>query len=86
MKGFVIKTDEPFIWVYKRGEQYNPGQGKITNNPFKDSIRRAAVERDFYADPKEGGKKDLETFENKLEKLEKPANPIFEKPHVIFSM
>ena len=79
LKGFVIKKGEPFIWIYKRGELYNPGQGKITNNPFKDSIRRASVERDYYADPKDGGKKDFETFENRLEALEKPANPIFEK-------
>lgn len=79
MKGFVIKKDEPFIWVFKRGEKYNPGQGKITNNPYKDSIRRTTVERDFYADPKEGGQKDYETFENKLEQLEKPCNQIFER-------
>jgi hypothetical protein len=39
LKGFVIKKGEPFIWIYKRGELYNPGQGKITNNPFKDSFR-----------------------------------------------
>jgi uncharacterized protein DUF4238 len=79
LKGFVIKNDEPFIWVYKRGEPYNPGNGKITNNPYKDSIRNAGAEKDFYADPKEGSVKDFETFENILESLEKPANPIFQK-------
>src|ERR1051326_332073 len=79
LKGFVIKEDEPFIWVYKRGEAYSPGRGKITNNPYINSIRRTAVERDFYAYPSEGGRKDFETFENRLEELEKPANPIFAK-------
>lgn len=79
LKGFVIKNGEPFIWVYKRGELYKPGNGKITNNPYKDSIRCAGAERDFYADPKQEGGKDFDTFENKLESLEKPANPIFDK-------
>ncbi len=79
LKGFVIKVGEPFIWVYKRGESYNPGNGKITNNPYKDSISHAGAEMDFYADFKEDGSRDFETFENVLESLEKPANPIFQK-------
>lgn len=79
LKGFVIENEEPFIWVYKRGDPYNPGNGKNTNNPYKDSIKNAGAERDFYADPKGGGIKDFETFENILESLEKPANPIFQK-------
>lgn len=78
LKGFVIKGDEPFIWSYKRGEGYNPGTGKITNNPYKISIG-AKCTRDFYAYPKEDGRKDFDTYENILESLEKPANPIFQK-------
>ncbi|HZM06581.1 MAG TPA: DUF4238 domain-containing protein [Candidatus Saccharimonadales bacterium] len=39
----------------------------------------AGAERDFYADPTPGGGKDFDTFENILESLEKPANPIFQK-------
>ncbi len=79
LKGFVIKTGEPYLWLYKRGEPYNPGNGKITNNPYKDTIRFAGMERDFYADPKEDGSKDFDTFEDELQCLEKPADPIFEK-------
>jgi hypothetical protein len=79
LKGFVIETDKPFIWVYKRGEPYNPGNGKITNNPYKRSINNAGVERDFFADPQRDGSTDYDTYENILEKLEKPANPIFQK-------
>jgi hypothetical protein len=79
LKGFVIKKDEPFIWVYKRGVPYNPGDDKTTNNPHKVTIKVAGVERDFYADPKDDGTQDFEAFENKLELLEKPADPIFQK-------
>lgn len=79
LKGFTIKGDEPHLWVYKRGEPFNPGQRKLANNPFRSSIRIAGAQRDFYADPQQQGGKDFETFENSLELLEKPANPIFEK-------
>jgi hypothetical protein len=79
LKGFVIKTGEPYIWVYERGRPYNPGDDEIANNPYKDSIKNAGVERDFYADPKEDGTQDFETFENKLELLEKPADSTFQK-------
>jgi hypothetical protein len=79
LKGFVIKSGKPHIWVYERGRPYNPGDDQITNNPYKDSIKNAGVERDFYADPKEDGTQEFETFENKLEQLEKPADSIFQK-------
>jgi hypothetical protein len=85
LKGFVIKKGEPFIWVYKRGQPYNPSterynhRNKIKNNPYKDTIKNAGVVKDFYADRKVDGTRDYETFENKLELLEKPHDPIFKK-------
>ena len=79
LKGFVINNDQPHIWVYKRGEPYNPGKGTITNNPYHRSIEDAGAEWDFFADPKKDGNKDFETFENILESLEKPADAIFKK-------
>ena len=79
LKGFVINQGEPFIWIYKRSNAYNPGDNKATSNPYKDSIKNAGVERDFYAELKDDGTQDFETFENKLELLEKPADPIFHK-------
>lgn len=79
LKGFVINPSEPFIWVYKRGEGYNPGSGKFTNNPFKNSINSAGSEKDYYANPDQPGRKGFEEFENELEALEKPANGILEK-------
>jgi hypothetical protein len=79
LKGFVITQGEPFIWVYKRAEPYNPGSGKITSNPYKDSIKIVGAERDFYANPGLSGANRFEAFENDLEALEKPANPILAK-------
>lgn len=79
LQGFVIPGDEPHVWVYKRGESYSPGLGKMTNNPHKESIKTAGMVRDYYADVKPSGEKDFETFENILESLEKPANGIIAK-------
>lgn len=79
LKGFAIENDQPHIWVYKRGELYNPGKGTITNNPYHRSIDDAGAEWDFFADPQKDGNKDFESFENILESLEKPANAIFQK-------
>jgi hypothetical protein len=76
LKGFVTNADPPFIWVYQRGQLYNPGRGKITNNPYRDSIGKITT-RDYYAFPHEDRTKDFETYENFLEKVEKPANSIF---------
>jgi hypothetical protein len=79
LKGFVITLGKPFIWVYKKGEPFNPGNGKVTNNPFKGSIKIAGVERDFYANPALSGADRFESFENDLETLEKPANKTLPK-------
>jgi len=79
LKGFTIENGRRFLWVYKRGLPYNPGDAKSTNNPSRQSISTAGVERDFYADPKENGSQDFEGFENKLESLEKPADTILQK-------
>src|ERR1700733_669295 len=82
LKGFVIKQGEPFIWIYKRGESYNPGNFKIRYNPCRTSIKSASVIKDYYANPKPEGvmnSADYEMFENKLALLEEQAIPIFAK-------
>jgi hypothetical protein len=85
LKGFVIKKDEPFIWVYQRGQQYNPGSDQYNHhdknrkNPYLDTTTNAGAELDFFADPQKDGDVDFDTFENVLESLEKPANTIFQK-------
>lgn len=79
LKGFTITPGEPFIWVYKCGEPYAPGTGKLTNNPFKSSINSVGSERDYYAIPGQLGRQKYEAFENELEALEKSANPVLDK-------
>jgi hypothetical protein len=85
LKGFVIKKDEPFIWVYQKGQHHNPGGDRYnrrdTNgkNPYIDTIKNAGAELDFYADPNEDGTKDFDTTENKLMSLEQQHDQIFHK-------
>ena len=79
LKGFTLKSGSPFLWVYKRGEPYNPGLNEAKNNPHKASLKKAGAERDFYAEQKPSGEVDFETVENQLEKLEKPGDLIFSK-------
>jgi tryptophan synthase alpha chain len=85
LKGFVIKKDKPFIWVYQRGQPYNPGgnrynhREKLTNNPYLDTIKNAGAEMDFYSDSNEDGIKDSETTENKLMLLEQQHDRILDK-------
>ena len=78
LKGFVDKLDPSFVWVYERGKAYKPGY-KPNNNPYKRPINQAGMEPDYYAYPLRNGELDLDTYENWLEQLEKPANQIFAK-------
>ncbi|MDE3068755.1 MAG: hypothetical protein KGJ60_14570, partial [Verrucomicrobiota bacterium] len=79
LKGFIAKKDEPFIWVYQKGRQYNPSSNPYNHrdecekNPYFDTITNAGAELDFFADPHKDGRVDFDTFENILESLEKPA-------------
>ena len=79
LKGFVEKPGEPFIWMYTKGRCYSPGKHTQKNCPAYTSIRIAGVERDFYTDSQPGVPPDSETYENLLERLEKPADAIFQK-------
>ncbi len=78
LRGFVEAEAGPFVWVYSRGKAYYPGP-KARHNPRKRPISRVAVEKDHYAFKKRDGTIDFDTYEDELEKLEKPSNPVFEK-------
>jgi hypothetical protein len=78
LKGFMEAEGSPFVWVYKKGKPYNPGY-KSHHNPRRRPIRHVGVERDHYAFKKRDGTVDFDTYEDELEKLEKPSNPVFEK-------
>lgn len=85
LKGFVIKKDEPYIWVYQRGQPYNPSENRYNvsdkgvRNPFFDTIKNAGTEADFYANTNEDGTKDFDTTENKLMLLEQQHDQILQK-------
>ena len=85
LKGFVIKKDDPFIWVYQRGQPYNSGGARYNHsdtnekNPYIDIIKNAGAGLDFYADSNEDGTKDFDTTENKLMLLEQQHDQIFHK-------
>ena len=79
LKGFVEKEGEPFIWVYRKGLQFRPGRVRYKYNPYRDSINFVGSETDYYASTSSDGVIDYDTYENMLEKLEKPADPIIEK-------
>lgn len=78
LKGFVEKKDEPFIWEYRKGMGFNPG-AQTKSNPRHKHIGVPCAVKDYYAYPHEGGGVDYDSYEDILETLEKPANPIFEK-------
>jgi len=86
LKGFTERNSDKFLWVYERGRIYlpasgkHPGSGKGKFNPYKDSITSAGAERGaYYACKNDSGVTDYETYENILEKLEKPADPVLRK-------
>jgi hypothetical protein len=78
LKGFIEAKESPFVWVYERGRAYNPGHKRL-HNPCRRPISKVGAEEDSYAFKKEDGTIDFDTYENELEKLEKPSNPIFAK-------
>ena len=78
LKGFIEAKESPFLWVYERGKTFNPGN-KRHHNPCKRPISKAGAEMDEYAFVGMDGDIDHDTYEDKLEKLEKLSNPIFAK-------
>lgn len=69
LKGFVDPHNEPYIWLYKKG---NPDVRKAT-------ARNIAVEKDYYSFITPEGNKDSQTLENELAKIECGVAPVFRK-------
>lgn len=78
LSAFTESPGSSFIWEYKKTPPYNPGD-KWMNNPRKVSIGNATVKKNFYAYPQGDGTLDFNVIENELEKMEKRADPIFQK-------
>lgn len=79
LKGFIEKGSPSMIWVYKKGEPYNPGRKQYKNNPWKTSTKRAGVQGGYYADIDAGGQVDSETYEDLLMEREQPADHVIAK-------
>lgn len=86
LKGFTERNSDKYIWVYQQGKIWHPangkhpGSGKGKFNPYKDSIKSAGAERGaYYAAVDADGHIELERYENYLEQLEKPIDPILAK-------
>ena len=79
LKGFAESEDRPFVWVYNKGAPFRPGGNKNKNNPARTSIRSASVVLDAYGYSRRDGTFDPNTYENTLEKLEKPSDSILKK-------
>lgn len=79
LKGFSIQDNQSFIWVYHRGQKYNPGTQKSHYNPCLKPLSTAGVIRDFYSQTNILGTTDYDTLEKQLELHERPAQPIIDK-------
>jgi len=69
LEGFVDPHNEPYIWVYEKG---NP-------NIIKATAKNIAVQKHYYSFITPKGEKDSETFENALAEIEGKVAPIFQK-------
>lgn len=80
LRGFTDSVEKEFTWVYTKNKPYNVGKQQFNKfSPCLTSIRKADVERDFYAQKKPDGSIDYDSVEKKLEKLEQPGQPIIDK-------
>jgi hypothetical protein len=75
LRGF---CDGSFLWIYERGKPYNPGIKKHKFNPYRCGVVEIA-EKDRYARVMPDGTRDFDSYENRLERIEKTADDILRK-------
>ena len=78
LRGFAQSSKSPFVWVYERGRPYHPGH-KRHHNPRRRPVSKAGGEEAHYSFQRRDGSVDADTYENQLEKLEKPVTPVLRK-------
>ena len=76
LKGFADVAKPSHVWVYRRGEDFNPGKHHLVHNPSLWAIKSAAVIRDYYALDDLEGRVEYEKYENILEQHEALGNRI----------
>lgn len=69
LEGFVDPKNEPFVWIYEKGNE------QIT----KATVEDIAVRNDYYSFTTEAGEKDSDTFEEAFADLESKAAPVLKK-------
>lgn len=79
LKGFLPDPRKSEIWVYKEGQEWNPGWHSTKYNPCLTGLDKTASERDAYAFVTFQGQRDFNTVENWLRDEEEKAKPILEK-------
>jgi hypothetical protein len=79
LQGFAETENSSFIWVYEKGKDYFLRGSKGHHNPRRVSLRKAGAIQDFYSFKTGEGEVDFDTYENELEKLEKPSDSILRK-------
>ena len=75
LRGF---CDGSFLWIYERQKPYAPGIKKHASNPYRCGVIEIA-EQDRYARVLPDGRKDFDSYENRLEQIEKTADDILRK-------
>jgi len=80
LKGFASEDDAHHVWEYQRGRSYAPGPvSRAKYNPVLISLRKAGAALGEYACPRADGTIDFNTYEDALERLEKPADSVFNR-------
>lgn len=80
LKGFVSESDISGIWEYQRGRTYRPGRtNRVKYNPALVSLQTAGASMGEYAYARSDGTVDYNTYEDALERLEKPADAVFNR-------
>jgi hypothetical protein len=80
LRGFLPVGEQSRIWEYSRsGVKYNPGVVRGKYNPALISLeKKAGATVGEYALVRPDGTIDFNTYENQLEKLEKPSDAVFD--------
>lgn len=75
LRGF---SRDSFLWIYERLKPYAPGKKKGVSNPCRWGVVEIA-ERDRYARALPDGTMDFDSYENRLERIEKAADGALRK-------
>jgi hypothetical protein len=79
LRGFADELKPSFIWEYTKGRPFSPGRVASRHSPALTPISKASSVPYAYGYMRRDGTFDPDTYENKLEKSEKPSDFILKK-------